>query len=511
MSEFTVLVGSFSHETNTFSAMRADRAAFQEQGEYFGEEVTEQYRGTNTAVGGVIDVAEREDVELRQTVAASATPSDVVTEEAYEFYTGQILDGARDHAGEYDGVILPLHGAMIPEGMTDGEGPLTADVREIVGQDVPIVVTLDLHGNITDQLVEAADALVAYEEYPHIDMGDTGRRGMELLLGMLRGEIDPVMHIERPPNLIYGPNQNTLAGPMEEVKHRARELEDRENVLKVNVFPGFNHGDVPSMGVSVPVVADDDPDAARSAAREIAAMIWEKRDELITDYPSPAEAVEQARELAAELDEDAGPVVLADTGDNPGGGGATDTTPVLRELLEQGATDAGFAVMRDPAVVETCIAAGVGERVTVDLGGKTDPSHGEPIAVLDAYVKAITDGEFVNTGPMGTGADNHLGRTVLLEAGAEDGVSIIVTENRLQPRDAEIWRHVGIQPERLSIIALKSTNHYRADYEPMASEVIPIDSPGAYAIDPRRFEYDHIPRPKYPIDEMADDDYPDWE
>ncbi|MFB6299793.1 MAG: M81 family metallopeptidase [Halobacteriales archaeon] len=511
MTEFTVLVGSFSHETNTFSAMRADRAAFQERDEYFGEEVTEHYRGTNTAVGGVIDVAEREEVELLQTVAASATPSDVVTEEAYGFYTGKILDGAREHAGDYDGVILPLHGAMIPEGMDDGEGPLTADVREIVGPDIPIVVTLDLHGNITDQLVAEADALVAYEEYPHIDMGDTGRRGMELLLGAMRGEIDPVMHIERPPNLIYGPNQNTLAGPMEEVKHRARELEERENVLKVNVFPGFNHGDVPSMGVSVPVVADDDPDAARAASQEIAAMIWEKRDELITDYPSPAAAVRQARELAADLDTDAGPVVLADTGDNPGGGGAADTTPVLRELIEQEATNAGFAIIWDPAVVDQCVEAGVGERVTVDLGGKTDPSHGEPIADLDAYVKAITDGEFVNTGPMGTGRENHMGRTIRLQCGADDGVEVIVTEHRHQPLDAEIWRHVGIQPERLKVLVVKSTNHYRADYEPMASEVIPIDSPGAYAIDPRRFEYENIPRPKYPIDEMADDAYPDWD
>jgi microcystin degradation protein MlrC len=509
MSGFDVLVGSFSHETNTFSEMRADRAAFQERGEYFGDEVPEQFRGTNTAIGGAIDVADREGVDLIHTVAASATPSDVVTAEAYDFYTGKILAGVREHAGEYDGILLPLHGAMIPEGMTDGEGPLVADVREAVGDDVPVVVTLDLHGNITDELVAEADALVAYEEYPHIDMGDTGRRGMELLLATLRGEVDPVMHVERPPNLVYGPTQNTLAGPMERVKRRARELEEREDVLKVNVFPGFNHGDVPSMGVSVPVVADD-PEAATEASRDVAAMIWEMRDELVTDYPGPAEAVARAKELAAEEGREK-PVVLADTGDNPGGGGATDTTPVLRELLDQGVTDAGFAVMRDPAVVAECVEAGVGERVTVDLGGKTDPSHGEPIEGLDAYVKAVTDGEFVNTGPMGTGRENHLGRTVRLLCGRDDGVEVLVTENRSQPLDAEIWRHAGIQPERLGVLVVKSTNHYRADYEPMASEVIPIDSPGAYAIDPRRFEYEHITHLKYPIDEMSADDYPDWE
>jgi len=511
MAEPTVLVGSFSHETNTFSGMVADRAAFRERGEYVGPEVTEQFRGTDTAVGGVIDVAEREGVDLIQTVAASATPSDVVTEAAYEFYAGEILDGAREHADDLDGVILPLHGAMIPEGMDDGEGPLVSRLRDVVGDDVPVVVTLDLHGNITDELVAEADALVAYEEYPHVDMGETGRRGMRLLLDVLGGEVDPVMHVERPPNLIYGPNQNTFAGPMAEVMARARELEARDGVLRVNVFPGFNHGDVPSMGVSVPVVADGDPGAARDASREIARLIWAKREAFVTDFPGPEEAVAEATALAADLGEGDGPVVLADTGDNPGGGGATDTTPVLRALLDQGVTDAGFAIVRDPEAVEACVEAGVGERVAVDVGGKADPDHGDPIEDLDGRVTAITDGEFPNTGPMGTGRENHLGRTVLLRCGRDDGVRLILAENRVQPRDAEIWRHVGVQPERLDVLAVKSTNHYRADYGPMASEVIPIDSPGAYAIDPRRFEYDRIPRPKYPIDEMDDDDYPDWE
>jgi microcystin degradation protein MlrC len=357
--------------------------------------------------------------------------------------------------------------------------------------------------------VREADILVAYEEYPHTDTGDTGRRAMRFLARTMRGELDPAMHIERPPVLAMGPTQNTREGPMAEVMALAREYEQRDDVIKVNVFPGFHQADVPSAGCSVPVVATN-AETATDVSREMAEHIWERRDDFVADYLDPEEAVATAIDHATDLGDDDGPIVLADVGDNPGGGGAADGTTVLRELLDQGATNAGFAIMRDPDVVDTCVEAGVGERVTVDLGGKTDDRHGEPITELDGYVKAITDGEFHNTGPMGTGSENHLGRTVHMKCGHDDGVSVLLTENRLQPLDAEIWRHAGIQPERLDTLVVKSMNHFRADYEPMSSEVIPINSIGLCSMDPRNFEFDRIRRPQFPLDDMTDDDYPDW-
>jgi microcystin degradation protein MlrC len=510
MSDETVLVAGFSHETNTFATTPTDRDIFRERREYFGDEVPEKLAGTNTQIGGTMAVADELGVDLVHTLAAAAVPGGVVAEAAYEFYTDRILSGVREHAADLDGVMLALHGAMVPEGGDDGEGPLIARVREAVGDEVPIAVTLDLHGNITGEMVREADLLVAYESYPHVDMGDTGRTGMRLLHRTMRGAVDPAMHVERPPVLPYGPLQNTMAGPMAEVMAKAREYEARDDVLKVNVFPGFHQADIPSMGFSIPVVADGDPAVAREVSREMAAYVWERREEFVGDYPEPPEAVAEARELAAGSGPDDGPVVMADVGDNPGGGGAADGTTVLRELLEQGVTNAGFAVVRDPESVARCVDAGVGERVTLDLGGKTDDMHGDPIEDLDGYVAAITDGEFENTGPMATGSENHLGRGVHLRCGRDDGVSVVLTENRMQPLDAEIWRHVGIQPERLDVLVVKSTNHYRADYEPMASHVIPINSIGLVAMDPRKFDFEHVARPRYPLDEMADDDYPDW-
>ncbi len=510
MERPTVFVAEFSHETNTFSPTPTGRAEFQERREYFGEDVLTELDGTNTTIGGAIDVSQREGVELHPSVSAAAMPSGTVTADAYAFYTDHIRSDLADVADDIDGVFLSLHGAMVQEGGVDGEGPLIEAVRDVVGDGTPIVVTLDLHGNVTETMIDAADALVAFESYPHTDMGPTGRRAMSILLDAIDGAIDPVMRIERPPVLPYGPKQNTRAGPMAEVMTDARGLEERDDVIKVNVFPGFHQADIPSMGFSIPVVADGSPDVAEHTARELAETIWDRRHDFVGEYPGPEAAVSRAKSLVADGRAEAGPVVMADLGDNPGGGGATDGTTVLRELIDQGVENAGFALMHDPEVVAQAVDAGVGERITATLGGKKDDLHGDPIVDVDLYVKAITDGKFRNTGPMGTGTRNDLGRAVRAVTGGGDGVEVILVDNRIQPLDAEVWRHVGIQPERLDVLVVKSTNHFRADYEPMASEVISVDSPGLVAMNPARFDHQRIARPKFPIDEMADDDYPSW-
>ena len=507
-----VVVGALAHETNTFVTDRVDRAAFKERQELFGDAVTEELRGTETAVGGVIDVAESEGIELVQTVAAYPTPGGVVTDDAYEFYVDRILDGVRENKEALDGVILPLHGAMVTESHTDGEGELISRVRHIVGGDTPIVVTLDLHGNVSERMVEAADALVAYETYPHLDKADTGRRGMEILLGAIEGVISPTVHLERPPIIAFQPRAYTPEGPMAEVMARAREHEKRSGVLKVNVLPGFYHADIPEMGFTVPVVTDDDPDLARSVSREMAELVWGMREQFVADYPTPAEAIREAKEVRSSLSPDDGPIVMADFGSNPGGGGAADGTTVLREMLEQGLENAGWAIMHDPEVVAACVEAGVGNRVEVTLGGKTDDRHGDPIENLDGYVKAITDGRYVNTGTShsGKGVKNTIGRTVRLQCGEDDRVTVVVAETRASAFDAEIWRHVGLPPERLDYICIPSLIAFLGDYEPLSSEVILIDTPGASAVNPDRFEYSQIPRPLFPLDVMADDAYPTW-
>ena len=508
MSGETVLVAQFIHESNTFASSRTDRTDFRNRGEHQGEAMFAELSDTNTEVAGVLDVADRENLTLLPSIAAAAEPGGQVTADAYDYYADSIVSAVREHADEIDGIVLALHGAMVPEGSDDGEGPLIQTVQEIVGRDVPLVATLDLHGNVTEAMLEA-DALVAYETYAHVDMRETGRTATDLLLSVSRGAVSPTMAIERPPVLAPGPNANTDEYPMADLEALAREHEARDGVLKVNVMAGFYRADVPFAGFSIPVVTDDDPDLARHVAREVATAVWEHRDGFAVEHPGPTEAVAAAKELIADGVTADGPVVLGDVGDNPGGGAPGDETAVLEELLDQGVINAGVAFVRDPEVVETCITAGVGETVSVDLGGKSADSRTDPITV-EGHVKAITDGSFVNTGPRETGVTVTMGRTVVLACGEDRGVSVIVAENRKQPWDAELWRHVGIQPERLDAIVVKSANHYRGDYDPLASEVIPIDSPGLNVINPARLGHERIGRPVYLMDEMDEDDYPDW-
>ncbi len=506
----TVLLGAFWHETNTFVEQPTTRDDFRTRGEHFGAEIPTALRGTETAVGGVLEVAERRDVELIPAVAAYATPGGPVDADAYEFYTGAIVEAVRQHVDELDGVILPLHGAMVPDGRTDGEGPLIAQVRDVVGPAVPIVVTLDLHGNVTREMTRHADALVAYETNPHLDKAATGRVGMEILCDAIDGKLDPVVHTERLPFLPEVPKQYTSDDPMALVMERARQLErEHDGVRKVSVLPGFYLADTPETGLTIPVVTDGDTALAERVASDLGSMIWEMRDAFVGSYPTPAEAVATARRLAS-VKREPGPIVLADFGPNPGAGGSASGTTVLRELLEQAVPNAGYTLLWDPAAVERCIDAGVGERVTVDIGGWGDDLHGAPIEGVDGYVKAITDGTFVNTGTShdGAGTTRRLGRTVRLQCGVDDSVTVILTEIRASSFDAEIWRHVGIQPERLDVIAIPSLAAFRGDYGPFASRIIEVDSPGLSAVNASRFEYDHLERPVYPLDEMADDDYP---
>ncbi len=505
----TVIVAGFSHETNTFvtNPSRTTREDFDEQ---VGDDVIDTYRGTETAEGGVIAFADEHDITLLPILSATATPGAPVGRDTFEHYAGEIVDGVTAHSSEADGIILLLHGAMVTEHCHDGEGELLRRLRDNVGEELPISVTLDLHGNVSSAMSEHADALVGFKTYPHLDKATTGRLGMEILLADVRGDVSPTMYIERPPQLVYPPRGYTPSGPMREIMDLARAHESHEDVLAVSVFSGYYHADIPEMGVCTVVVTDRDADLAGVISRELASTLWERREEFVAAYPGPREAVAEAKALADGAEKDAGPVVMGDFGSNPGGGGASDGTTIPREMLEQGVANAGYAIMYDPEVVEACLDAGVGAELTVTLGGKTDDQHGEPLTDLPVYVKAITDGRYVNTGTShtGQGVQNDLGPTVHLQCGEYRDLNVIVSGTRASAFDAEVWRHMGIQPERLDVLCIPSFVAFLGDYEPFASDVILADTPGASAVDPHRFEYRHIPRPIYPLDAMSEDHYP---
>src|SRR5918993_3771837 len=494
-----IVTGGIAQETNTFQRELTTLADFQRPG--FGTIVRGQQlldlEGTGTVYGGAIAEAKRLGVELIPTTYGAVMPGGRVTREAFDTLRDEIVAGIRG-ALPVDGVLLVLHGAMALEDHDDAEGLLLAAVREVVGSDVPIVAPLDLHTNLSQAMIDEADALVGYKEYPHIDMPETGAHALRLLVGAVRGETRPAMaHVNLPLIVANQAMVTTWQSPLKRAIDRAREFEQRPGVLAATVLGGFPFADVPFTGVATIVVTDDDPALARRYADKLAAICWARRDEF-TIRPTPvADAIAEA--MAAP----AGSVyVLADIADSGASGTAGDGTTVLQGLLDAGARSAAVAQIMDREAVATCVAAGVGSTVTLGVGGRHDRLHGPPVEVTGT-VRLIHEGSFPLAGPMGAGTIASRGRTVVLEIGGRDGIELQLTELRGHPHDLNYFRAFGIEPTERRILVLKSAAHFRAAFEPIATKVIEVDAPGISSPNLTTFPYQRLRRPIYPLDPEA--------
>jgi microcystin degradation protein MlrC len=487
-------VAMFSHETNTFSSIPTDRRLFEAHAFRYGGEILEAYRGTGTCVGGMIDTADARGVALLPSIAASASPAGRVTKDVFTEVKDRIVADvtAAARAGRLDGVLLDLHGAMVPEGLDDGEGEVLAAVRAAVGPRVPIAVTLDFHANVSDAMVRDATLLHGYKTYPHVDMAERGREATERLLDVVAGRVRPTVAFRRPPLMPPIAGQATARGPMRRLYDLAAEMEREPGVVSISIFAGFPLADIHDAGLTVYVVTHDDQALADRLADRLASVAWEHRREFLhTALPVP-EAV--ARALAI----DGRPVILADIADNTGGGAAGDGTEVLRELLRVGARDATVACIWDPEAAAACTRAGRGAEVTVRVGGKVDDRHGETLT-LTGRVLALADGRFVHKGPMMRGLEGRLGPTATLAVG---GVKVILISNRWQTLDPEMIRCAGIEPTREHVLVVKSSVHYRAAFEPIAHTIIEVDGPGLSSSNLARFTFTRVRRPIFPLDDL---------
>jgi microcystin degradation protein MlrC len=482
-------VAMVSHETNTFSTIPTDRRQFEARALRYGGELLESYRGTGTCLGGMIEAAADRGATLVPSIAASASPAGRVTRAFYDEAKARLL-GDLHAAGRLDGVLLDLHGAMVVEGLDDGEGDLLRAVREAVGPALPVAVTLDFHANLTAEMVRAATLLHGYKTYPHVDMDARGREAAGRLADVVAGRVRPVAAFRQPPLLPPLGAQRTAVGPMRRLLDRAAEMERQPGVVSVSVFAGFPLADIPDAGLSVYVVADGDAALAAALADELAATAWAHRREFAHAGLAPREAV------AAALAAAEGPVVLADMADNTGGGAAGDTTELLRALLRAGARATTVACLWDPEAVRACVAAGVGATLTLRVGGKIDPSHGAPVEVT-GRVRTLSDGRFVHRGPMLRGLEGRLGPTAVLDV---NDLKIILISLRWQTLDPEMIRFVGIDPRGERILAVKSSVHYRAAFEPLARTIIEVDAPGLSSSNLSRFAFKRVRRPIYPLD-----------
>jgi microcystin degradation protein MlrC len=490
-----IAVAGFSHETNTFSTRPTGLDEFVANGFYRGEQVL-ALAGTNTVIGGAVDrMAADPELELIPILATSAIPGGLVTAEAVDAIVGEIVAGLQ--LTQPNAVVLDLHGAMVTERSDDGEAVTLQRIRAAVGSGVPIVAVLDLHANLSPEMVELADVLLPYNTYPHVDCGERGAEAVDVAVRIARGDILPWSTLRKLPMLPLPPKQFSNVEPTRSIMERAFEMERKRRVINVGVAFAFPYADCPFPGMGVVVTTDDDPLLANELAEHLSRFIWERREE----FRGEVMTVEQAVHTA--MAEPTGPVVLADLGDNPGGGSACDGTALLWALLDLGADDAAVALIADREAVDAAFAAGVGSRLELSLGGKTDDLHGYPIPVT-ATVKSLSTGNFVYEGPVETGRADTLGRAAVLAcAGRHDNtVEVIVCERRVQPLDTAIFRSQGIEPTARKTLVVKSSVHYRGAFGPIATRIIEVDTPGLTGVNLTRFPYRRLPRPIWPLDPL---------
>lgn len=485
-----IAIGEIAHETNTFCAGLTSTAQFQAMEWQHGVEILAGHRGVRDYLGGMIAAGNTVGIEIVPTFAATAEPSATIAAEAYAAMRDELLT-ALEAAGAVDAICLSLHGAGTAEGIDDVEGTLLAEIRNVVGPDVPLVVTLDLHGHMTSAMVEHADLLLHCHEYPDVDCYERGMEAVHLTARLVHGEIRPHLHLETLPMII--PPTTTMEGPGREVTQACLAWESRPGMIDCAFVHGFPHTDVPIVSTSVLATADGDPDLARTAAQTVARQIWETREAFRQELPSAHDAVQMA------LASGALPVVLAEVSDNSGGGAPADGTHLLRALLEANAADTCFGFITDPAVAQQAHAAGTGATIDIRLGGKTDDLHGDPLTTA-AYVKCLTDGRFRYSTPMGAGAQENLGPMARLVIG---NVDVLVASVRSQTLDAEVFLLHGIDVTRYRIVALKSTQHFRGGFSHLAGTIIRCDPPGITTSDLAQLPYRRLRRPIWPLDNVV--------
>jgi microcystin degradation protein MlrC len=427
------LIAMMKHETNTFSPIPTNLQRFRDWGLYEDEAVVRAYKGTNHPTAAFLDLAAEAGAGIVTPVAAEAMPSGPVQREAYDYLTARILDAVAQ--GGIDAAFLDLHGAMAAEGEPDGEGALLERLRQIA-PDLPIAVTFDMHGNMSERIARNATVINGYKSYPHTDMYEAGMQAGRALLRALRGEVEPVIAWGSLPLLAQTLRMGTADEPMKTMQDMCRAAERDPKILAASVFGGFPMADIPTAGLSAFVVADGDAAAAQAACDRLLDAAWARKDDFIYQHEPLEQAVARAKEIAEA------PVILLDHADNVGSGGTSDDMTVIAEVLRQGLQDVAVAAVWDPAAVQAMMQAGVGAELTLELGGKTDmPSigaKGRPLR-LTGKVRRLSDGEWVVRGPMYTGSRVTTGPTALFETG---GLSIVVTSLHHEPWDVGILTSV---------------------------------------------------------------------
>ncbi len=494
-----LVIAQMKHETNTFSPVPTDLARFatgtEEPPE--GAAAVAAYKGTGSGLGAFIELAEAAGADYTLPIAAAAWPSGPVHDAAFEHICGKICAAV---AQGCDAILLDLHGAMVTQTYEDGEGELLRRIRAIA-PDVPIGVAADMHTNLYDDMGKLATVIAGYQTYPHIDVYETGLRAGKAILALLAGQAKPTMAFGRQPMLPHVMRQGSDDEPNKSLQARCREME-AQGALCASVFVGFPNADIEYAGLSAVVVCDNNPEQAARWRDELLEMAWSRRAEFVYKVEPLAESMARAKALADSKPAGSGPVVLLDHSDNCASGGTMDTMTVLGAMLDAGLTDAAAFAIFDPAAVQQMAAAGVGSTITLSLGGKLDMPgiglKGVPRTVT-GRVRLLCDGRYRNRGPMSRGELNDMGPTAVLQVA---GIDIVVISNHVEPNDMAAMTAVGIAPDRLRYVMLKSRIHWRAGLRPMSYATVECAGTGVCSSDYDLLGLHKVRRPIYPINAL---------
>lgn len=483
-------VAGISHESNSFNIKKTDLEDFNVTiGESQVERSKRFFAGSTskTTSAGYIAGAKEFGLELYPTLVTGATPRGPVTDRAFNTMMNEIISGLKS-GPKLQGILLNLHGAMVVESYPSGDEEIVRRVRDAFGKAMPIVVTHDFHANITPKMVELCDVLITFKENPHLDTYDRGFQAADIMAKIVSGKVKPVQSIVKAPMIYNIAFQNTYSLPLLPITTESKKLEKQPGILAVSVSGGYQYADVPSMGPSVVVVTDNNKALADQEAKRLSKMLWDTRESTRINNPKPAEAVKMA------MEHDGRPVILIDMGDNIGGGSTGDSSFMLEELIKQNAK--GWAmVIYDPEGFKIAENAGVGKAFDFAVGGKMDDMHGKPVRVK-GEVRSLHVGRYLETEIRhGGGRYWNMGNTAVIQVEGstlDEPNLLLITTKPASPNSAHIFISNGVYVERQKILVVKGAIAPRAAYEPFASKLISVDSPGATAINPEWFKYYHI-------------------
>lgn len=490
-----VATGGLSHESSTFTPVQTTLESYRERFLHEGDDILHTFAGTNTPIGGFIEGARAHDFELIPTLFGEPQPSAPTPRPLYDELLGRMLEGIAN-ALPLDGVLLELHGSMAvgnldaPDGLGDAEGHLLAAVRETVGPDVPVLAQLDIHSNVSQQMVTMADVLIGRETYPEVDMAARGRECADVLARIMREGLRPTMALHRIP-MVWGLNQVTAHPPMREAIAELHRIESEPGVVCGSIATCFFLADTPDMGASVYIVTDDDQALAQEHADRLGKWIYARRNEWQLEFLSASAALKKAQAAGRY------PTVLADIQDNTGGGSPGDSTGVLRTFIDMRLEDACVLYIVDPEAVALCREAGVGSRLKLEVGGKSSPLQGAPVP-MDVEVAAIADGVFQYDGPMYAGLSGDMGPSAHI---VQDGIHVLLVSRREQPFDTAFSRTLGLDPRQMRYISVKSGAHFRAGFESWAGAIHVVAEPSVHSL--RDLPFRRLGRDLYPLTTQA--------